>query len=159
MEIAFAAIPARVTSVIFYEPFIQQIFNEVRAKLSKSPQVMNQSTMLDTSSPNTQGNPEADETELDEDETENNTLASPTPAPRNISMQILSGFMAVAGGAAVAIAFTLLHAATFGAAGLVVAALGTASLLAGVGLFASGTCKNRQAMFNDSLDAAVTPAV
>lgn len=76
-------------------------------------------------------------------------------------MMVLGGFIAVAGIAAVAIAFTLLNAATFGVAGLVVAGLGVTSILAGVGLFTAGTYRNRQATSNESLDdsahLAVTP--
>jgi hypothetical protein len=56
-------------------------------------------------------------------------------------MQILGGFMALAGSAAVAIAFVLLNAATAGIAGIVVATIGAAVALAGVGLFAVGTSK------------------
>ncbi|CEG55572.1 hypothetical protein [Legionella fallonii] len=59
----------------------------------------------------------------------------------NLSMQILGGFMAVLGAAAVAVAFTVLNAATFGIAGLVVAGIGAAVTLAGVGLFAVGSLK------------------
>jgi membrane protein implicated in regulation of membrane protease activity len=62
----------------------------------------------------------------------------------NISMQVLGGFMAVLGCAAVAVAFIALNAATFGTAGLVVAGLGIASALLGVGLFATGTYRNRK---------------
>ena len=70
----------------------------------------------------------------------------------NISMQVLGGFMAVIGCAAVAAAFILLNAATFGVAGLVVAGLGAASALVGFGLFATGTYKNTQIKPNESLD-------
>ncbi|MGC1183311.1 hypothetical protein [Legionella sp.] len=62
----------------------------------------------------------------------------------NISMLVLSGFMAVVGCAAVATAFVLLNAATFGVPGVIVAGLGIASALTGVGLFAIDTYKNRQ---------------
>lgn len=51
------------------------------------------------------------------------------------NMQILSGFMMVLGTAAVAIAFSLLNAATLGAAGVVVASVGLVSLVAGCGFF------------------------
>ena len=60
----------------------------------------------------------------------------------NISMQVLSGFIAVAGCAAVAIAFTLLNAASFGVAGLLMAGVGIAATLLGVGLFAVGANNN-----------------
>ncbi len=64
-----------------------------------------------------------------------------------INMQILSGFIAAIGIAAVAIAFTVLNAAMFATAGIVVASIGvTATLLGGIGLFkyASGTDDNYQ---------------
>lgn len=55
-------------------------------------------------------------------------------------MQVLGGFIAVAGIAAVATAFVLLNASTFG---LVVAGIGAAAVLWGIGLFATtGTCRN-----------------
>lgn len=62
----------------------------------------------------------------------------------NISMQVLGGFIAVIGAAAVAVAFVALNAATFGLAGLIVAGLGSAAILGGVGLFAAGTYKKCQ---------------
>lgn len=61
----------------------------------------------------------------------------------NISMMVLGGFIAAAGIAAVAIAFTVLNVATFGIVGLVVAGIGVAAALSGVGLFATGAYKNR----------------
>jgi hypothetical protein len=54
----------------------------------------------------------------------------------NISMQILSGFMITLGTAAVAIAFTLLNAASFGLSGLLTVGIGAAVTLSGIGLFA-----------------------
>ena len=54
---------------------------------------------------------------------------------------VLGGFIAAAGIAAVAIAFTVLNAATFGIAGLIVAGVGIAAGLTGFGLFAMGSCK------------------
>ena len=66
-------------------------------------------------------------------------------------MQVLGGFMAVVGCAAVATAFILLNAATLGVAGLIVAG-GLATIFAGVGLFAAGSYKNRQYIPNDSLE-------
>jgi len=71
-------------------------------------------------------------------------------------MQVLGGFMAALGCAAVATAFVLLNAATFGIPGLIVAGLGVASILAGVGLFAAGTYKKRQGTPNDSLNDSVS---
>lgn len=70
----------------------------------------------------------------------------------NISMTVLEGVIAATGIAAVAIAFTLLNAATFGIAGLVVAGVGVAAALSGIGLFAAGTYKNRQSVSDNSLD-------
>lgn len=76
----------------------------------------------------------------------------------SISMQVLGGFIAVVGCAAVATAFILLNAATFGTAGLVVAGLGVAAVLSGVGLFTTGTYKNRQATPDEPLEYAVALA-
>ncbi|CEG57247.1 hypothetical protein [Legionella fallonii] len=67
----------------------------------------------------------------------------------SISMQILGGFIAAIGCAAVAVAFTVLNAATLGIAGLVTAGLGIASILGGVGLFALGSCRNQQIATNE----------
>lgn len=61
----------------------------------------------------------------------------------DISMQILSGFIAVVGCAAVATAFILLNAASMGTVGLVVAGIGAALVLASVGLFATSGHKDR----------------
>lgn len=52
-----------------------------------------------------------------------------------INMSILSGFIAGIGATAVALAFTVLNAATFGLAGILAASIGTAALLGGLGLF------------------------
>jgi hypothetical protein len=68
----------------------------------------------------------------------------------NMSMQILGGVITAVGCFAVAIAFILLHAATLGIPGLIVAALGAASILAGLSLFASGTYKNSKKPSNES---------
>lgn len=54
---------------------------------------------------------------------------------KNIGMHILSGFIVALGITAVALAFTVLNAATLGTAGVVVATFGVASILAGCGLF------------------------
>ncbi len=59
-----------------------------------------------------------------------------------ISMQILGGVIAVLGIAAVALAFTVLNAATLGLAGIITLALGGAAILTGVGFFAKGTVDN-----------------
>lgn len=53
----------------------------------------------------------------------------------NISMMVLGGFIAVAGIAAIAIAFTVLHAATLGIP-VLLAGAGMAAVLTGCGLFA-----------------------
>lgn len=70
----------------------------------------------------------------------------------NISMMVLGGFIAAAGIAAVAIAFAVLNATTFGIAGLVVAGIGVAAALSGVGLFATGAYKNKNTHSDISLD-------
>ncbi|MCL9682755.1 hypothetical protein [Legionella maioricensis] len=62
----------------------------------------------------------------------------------NIGMQVLGGFIALVGCAAVTTAFVLLNAATFGIPGLIVAGLGVAFVLGGVGLFARGTSQKNQ---------------
>ncbi len=72
------------------------------------------------------------------------TEAAHSSSTTNISMMVLGGFIAAVGVAAVAIAFTLLNAATFGIAGLVVAGTGAAAVLSGLGLFAAGAYRNRQ---------------
>lgn len=61
-----------------------------------------------------------------------------------ISMQILNGFIAVLGVAAVAVAFTALNAASMGIPGLVVATAGVASILTGIGLFAANHFKSSE---------------
>ncbi len=63
------------------------------------------------------------------------TIHTPSSSEQNISMQILEGFIAVLGCAAVAIGFTVLNAATLGIAGLVLTSLGAAAVLGGIGLF------------------------
>ncbi|PWY54026.1 hypothetical protein DGG96_19175 [Legionella qingyii] len=75
----------------------------------------------------------------------------------NISMQILGGFMAVVGAAAVVVAFVVLNAATFGIAGLITAGIGIAAALSGVGLFATGTYRNCQSAPDQSLDSVFVP--
>lgn len=63
----------------------------------------------------------------------------PTPKPSSdkmpVNMMILSGFITSIGITAVAIAFALLNLTTLGTAGIVVASVGFATTLAGVGLF------------------------
>lgn len=61
-----------------------------------------------------------------------------------ISMQILNGFIAVLGVAALAVAFTALNAASMGIPGLAVAAAGVASILTGIGLFAANHFKSSE---------------
>jgi hypothetical protein len=73
---------------------------------------------------------------LHENQDDNIRTQRRPPVLCNLNMQILSGFIAVLGVAAIAIAFTALNAATFGIAGLVLAGIGSAATLAGVGLFA-----------------------
>jgi len=60
---------------------------------------------------------------------------SEAPFMTPFNMQVLSGFMMALGTAAIAIAFSLLNAATLGAAGVVVASVGLVSLVAGCGFF------------------------
>lgn len=60
----------------------------------------------------------------------------------NISMMVLSGFTMAVGIAAVALAFTVLNAATGGVAGLVAFGVGVGVALVGLGLFAA-TAVNR----------------
>jgi hypothetical protein len=83
--------------------------------------------------------------EPDIQEKQNPDTKSDTPSSSitNISMMVLGGFITVAGIAAVAIAFTVLNAVTFGIPGLIVAGLGVAAALSGMGLFAAGAYKNR----------------
>ncbi|CZG25507.1 TPA: hypothetical protein I8Y89_003053 [Legionella pneumophila] len=73
--------------------------------------------------------------------------------PMNINMQVLGGFLAVVGYAAVALAL-LLNNASFGTLGLVVTGLGVASIFGGVGLFANGIYKNERTTDNEILDAS-----
>ncbi|WP_133129237.1 ankyrin repeat domain-containing protein [Legionella yabuuchiae] len=65
------------------------------------------------------------------------------PLLSNISMMILGGFIAAVGISAIAIAFTVLNVATFGAAGIALATMGVAATLTGVGLFAAGAHKQK----------------
>ncbi|MGX8737613.1 hypothetical protein [Legionella pneumophila] len=69
----------------------------------------------------------------------------------NISMMVIGGFIAAAGITAIAIAFTVLNAATFGVAGLLVTGLGVAATLSGAGLFATGAYKHLHTIGEDSL--------
>lgn len=80
------------------------------------------------------------------------TEAISTSSTMDISMIILGGFIAAAGIAAVAIAFTVLNAATLGTVGLVVAVVGATAALSGVGLFATGTTRNKQTTYDESLN-------
>lgn len=74
-----------------------------------------------------------------------------SPSMTNISMVVLGGFIAAAGIAAVAIAFTVLNAATLGIPGLVTAAIGAAAVLSGIGLFATELSKSRNTIPRDSM--------
>lgn len=59
------------------------------------------------------------------------------PLPMShISMMVLGGFIATAGIAVIALAFTVLNAATFGISGILLAGAGIAATLTGAGLFA-----------------------
>ncbi len=70
-----------------------------------------------------------------------------------LSMHILSGVITALGITAVAVAFTVLNAATFGALGLSVLALGVAGMLTGVGMFAATTGKASEQACETSQDA------
>lgn len=77
-----------------------------------------------------------------------------------ISMSILSGFIIGAGVAAVALAFTVLNAATFGLAGIIAASLGAAALLGGLGIFsysAVNLCKTKNNEHDE--EAAYSPTL
>ena len=69
---------------------------------------------------------------------------------RSISLQILGLFIAAVGIAAIAVAFIVLNAATFGVPGVVVAGVGLATTLGGFGLFKSA---------NDTTNAAFAAIV
>ncbi|KTD54717.1 hypothetical protein [Legionella quateirensis] len=56
----------------------------------------------------------------------------------HIDYKIVSGFMMALGAVAIALAFTVLHAASLGTAGIVTASLGFASALSGIGFFTTG---------------------
>lgn len=73
-----------------------------------------------------------------------------------LKLQILSGFLAVAGGLAVILAFTALNAVTLGTAGVIVAGLGAASVLAGFGLFKYAT-DSKLLPHNLSNSSSMTP--
>ena len=62
------------------------------------------------------------------------------------NMLVLGGFMAVLGSLAVAIAFTVLNAATCGIAGLVVAGVGIALALSGIGIFSAAASRKTQSL-------------
>ncbi|BCA95881.1 hypothetical protein TUM19329_22420 [Legionella antarctica] len=68
-------------------------------------------------------------------------VENPPSVSCNFKMQILGGFITALGASAVAIAFIALNAGTFGIAGLVLAGVGIAATLAGVGLFARSSIK------------------
>ena len=69
----------------------------------------------------------------------------------SFSMHLICGFITALGVAAVAVAFTVLNAATLGTGGMVLAGIGVATILGGVGLFASSFKKNEQPTHTDSL--------
>ncbi|CEG55953.1 hypothetical protein [Legionella fallonii] len=71
----------------------------------------------------------------------------------DISMMILGGFIAAAGIAAVALAFTVLNAATMG---IVLAAAGSVAILSGIGFFAK-SAYNCLSSTNESLSCSLTP--
>jgi hypothetical protein len=69
----------------------------------------------------------------------------------NISLMVLSGFIASVGITAVAIAFSALNAAIFGIAGIIVATIGVTTALSGMGLFAVSAYKHRQKTDENSM--------
>ncbi|MCL9684546.1 hypothetical protein [Legionella maioricensis] len=73
-------------------------------------------------------------------------------AMADLSMMVIGGFIAAAGMLAVVIAFAVLNAATFGIPGVVVASVGIAASLSGMGLFAAGGCRGCQAHSEPSFD-------
>jgi predicted phage tail protein len=75
----------------------------------------------------------------------------PTQENRGISMHVFSLFMTTIGCAAIATAFIFLNAASFGTAGLIVAGIGVACTLAGIGMFT-----RRQLINDDILDDSVS---
>ncbi|KTD82603.1 hypothetical protein [Legionella waltersii] len=70
------------------------------------------------------------------------------PLSNSLSMMVLSGFIAAVGIAIVALAFISLNAATGGVAGLVLAGVGSAAALSGIGLFAFGSRPNSKDVQN-----------
>ncbi|MCC5792304.1 MAG: hypothetical protein JJT82_06835 [Legionellaceae bacterium] len=81
--------------------------------------------------------------------------SSATTVPFN--MTILGGFIAVAGIASVALAFTVFHAATLGITGLVMATLGVSAAAFGLGLFASARQPAHQPQTNQWCDTQSRP--
>jgi hypothetical protein len=75
---------------------------------------------------------------------QSNIEVAPNSSINNISMMVLGGFITVLGLAAVTTSFILLNALTGGVVGLVVAGIGIASTLSGIGLFAIGAYRNTQ---------------
>ncbi len=69
----------------------------------------------------------------------------------SLSMHIISGFITAIGIAAVAVAFTVLNAASLGIGGIVLAGIGVAAILGGVGLFASSFKNSEPSPPTDSL--------
>lgn len=81
------------------------------------------------------------------------TSISTSSNEKNISMMVLGGFITAAGIATVAIAFAVLNAAAF----CVAAGVGLAAVMSGIGLFATGTNKNRQTNADVSLVFSDSP--
>ena len=74
---------------------------------------------------------------------------------KGVNMQLLGGFIAVLGSAAVATAIIALHSAALATGGMLVAATGLAICLAGCGFFASGTGAGKQNAPDQSLDRTI----
>jgi hypothetical protein len=81
-----------------------------------------------------------------------NEILAARSSPTNISMVVWGGFIATIGAMAVAVAVLLLMftAASIYVAGI--AAVGAATTLAGIGIFARDASRNRQTTPNESLD-------
>lgn len=91
------------------------------------------------------------------EDTINKTQSNPSFS--NLSMQVLGGFMAALGVAAVACAFVVLNAATMGMTGLIIAGAGFASSLAGVGLFSYASLRNNASKSNEMVEAYTAQAI
>jgi hypothetical protein len=111
-----------------------ELVDQKESEGKSTAQCLNQFETIDPADLNTTQTTDFEKQTINfpEDETSSSSTTS-------ISMMVLGGFIIAAGITAVAIAFTLLNATTFGVAGLVVAGAGVGAALSGIGLFATGT--------------------